>query len=219
MTEAPAHTSLEQLVFHAGRLASLQTTLAESAHALTHSFPPSSVYHSPVLHNTLARIASAPSYPLSPTALTGPLHARQSQLVFPTERLHASAQRAVVGMSGSVLGGFGVAWAGWATELQLLGGIIDVGMSTETALGVGMLGAAVGVRWAVGRWEKAKRRWWKDWGRIGEGLDRDLKVGGFLLIEGLRSDSSTFLGRSLADDVGACGCCAPDCVHELRGDC
>lgn len=206
-------------MFHAGRLASLQTTLAESAHALTHSFPPSSVYHSPVLHNTLARIASAPSYPLSPTALTAPLHARQSQLVFPTERLHASAQRAVVGMSGSVLGGFGVAWAGWATELQLLGGIIDVGMSTETALGVGMLGAAVGVRWAVGRWEKAKWRWWKDWGRIGEGLDRDLKVGGFLLIEGLRSDSSTFLGRSLADDVGACGCCAPDCVHELRGDC
>ncbi|KAI0705083.1 hypothetical protein C8T65DRAFT_653159 [Cerioporus squamosus] len=133
--------------------------------SLCRSFKPASAYHSPVLHNTLARIASAPSYPITATALTSPLHARQSQLGFPTERLHASAQRAVVDMSGSVLGGFGIAWAGWATELQL----------TETALGVGMLSAAVGVRWAVGRWEKAKRRWWKNWDRIGEGLERDLK--------------------------------------------
>ncbi|KAI0744207.1 hypothetical protein C8Q80DRAFT_884452 [Daedaleopsis nitida] len=165
-----------KLVFHAGRLASLQSTLADSANALSRSFPPASAYHSPVLHNTLARLAAAPAYPLSATALTAPLRARQGQLEFPTERLHASAQRAVVGMSGSVLGGAGIAWAGWATELQLLGGMVDVGMSTETAVGAGMLCAAVGVRWAVGRWERAKRRWWKDWDRIGEGLDRDLKA-------------------------------------------
>ncbi|RDX47937.1 hypothetical protein OH76DRAFT_1405492 [Lentinus brumalis] len=165
-----------KLVFHAGRLAALQTSFTEAANSLCRSFPPASAYHSPVLHNSLARIASAPSYPITATVLTGPLHTRQSQLRFPTERLHASAQRAVVGMSGSVLGGFGVAWAGWATELQLFGGLIDIGMSPETALGVGMLGAAVGVRWAVGRWEKAKRRWWKNWDRIGEGLERDLKA-------------------------------------------
>ncbi|RPD57636.1 hypothetical protein L226DRAFT_481906 [Lentinus tigrinus ALCF2SS1-7] len=165
-----------KLVFHAGRLAALQTTFTESANSLCRSFPPASAYHSPVLQNTLARLAAAPSYPITATALTGPLHARQSQLGFPTERLHASAQRAVVGMSGSVLGGFGIAWAGWAKELQLLGGLVDIGMSTETALGVGMLTAAVGMRWAVGRWEKAKRQWWKNWSRIGEGLDRDLKA-------------------------------------------
>ncbi len=165
-------------MFHAGRLASLQASFTDSAHALTRCFPPSSPYHSPVLLNALARIASEPSYALTPAALTSPLHARQAQLGFPTERLHASAQRAVVSMSGSVLGGLGMAWAGWATELQLLGGMIDVGMSTETAVGVGMLGAAVGVRWAVGRWDRAKRRWWKDWDRVGEGLERDLKVGG-----------------------------------------
>ncbi|KAI1795678.1 hypothetical protein LXA43DRAFT_1071995 [Ganoderma leucocontextum] len=165
-----------KLVFHAGRLASLQASFTDSANALARSFPPISPYHSPVLLNALARIASSPSCVLTPAALTSPLHARQAQLGFPIERLQASAQRAVLGMSGSVLGGLGVAWAGWATELQLLGGMIDVGMGTETAVGVGMFGAAVGVRWAVGRWERAKRRWWKDWDRVGEGLDRDLKV-------------------------------------------
>ncbi|KAI0645917.1 hypothetical protein C8Q79DRAFT_1071559 [Trametes meyenii] len=165
-----------KLVFHAGRLASLQASFKESATAFCYSFPPSSAYHSPVLHNTLERIISAPSYALSATALTAPLHTRQSQLGFPTSRLHASAQRAVITMSGSVLGGFGVAWVGWAGELGLAGGLIDVGMSMETATGVGMLGAVLGVRWAVGRWEKAKTRWWKDWDRVGEGLERDLKV-------------------------------------------
>lgn len=164
-------------MFHAGRLAALQDSFKDSAAALSRSFPPSSPFHSPVLHNTLERIASAPSYPLTAAALTAPLHARQSQLGFPTERLHASAQRAVITMSGSVLGGFGVAWAGWASELGLAGGFFSVGMGAETAMGVGMLGAAVGVRWAVARWDSARRRWWKDWDRVGEGLERDLKVG------------------------------------------
>ncbi|KAI8993898.1 hypothetical protein BD414DRAFT_436199 [Trametes punicea] len=164
-----------KLVFHAGRLAALQDSFKDSASALCRSFPPSSPYHSPVLHNTLERITSAPSYPLTATALTAPLRTRQSQLGFPTECLHISAQRAVITMSGSMLGGLGVAWAGWASELGLAGGLIHVGMSVETAVGVGMLGAALGVRWAVGGWDKAKKRWWKDWDRVVEGLERDLK--------------------------------------------
>ncbi|CDO69212.1 hypothetical protein BN946_scf185042.g114 [Trametes cinnabarina] len=165
-----------KLVFHAGRLAALQSSFKDSASALCRSFPSSSPYHSPVLHNSLERIITAPSYPVTAAALTAPLHARQSQLGFPTERLHVSAQRAVLTMSASMLGGCGVAWSGWVNELGLFGGLIDVGMNTETALGVGLLGAAVGVRGAVGRWEKAKKRWWKDWDRVGEGLERDLKV-------------------------------------------
>ncbi|KAH9892780.1 hypothetical protein C8Q73DRAFT_746561 [Cubamyces lactineus] len=165
-----------KLVFHAGRLAALQSSFKDSTAALCRSFPPSSPYHSPVLHNTLERIISSPSYPLTAGVLTAPLRSRQSQLGFPTERLHVSAQRAVITMSGSVLGGFSVAWAGWASELGLMGGLINVGMGVETAVGVGMLGAVLGVRWAVGRWDKARKRWWKDWDRIGEGLERDLKA-------------------------------------------
>lgn len=39
-----------------------------------------------------------------------------------------------------------------------------------------MLCIMLGVRWAVGTWERAKKRWWEDWVRVGEGLGRDLEV-------------------------------------------
>jgi len=39
-----------------------------------------------------------------------------------------------------------------------------------------MLSALLGVRWAVGKWEKEKNAWWGDWKRIGDGLGRDLKA-------------------------------------------
>ncbi|OBZ70860.1 hypothetical protein A0H81_09080 [Grifola frondosa] len=161
-----------KLVFHAGRLAGLQQTFCDSSRALLSSFTPPSPFHSPVLHNTLARISASPSYPLSTTALTVPLHARQHQLEFPTSRLHAAAQRVVLSMGGSMFGGLGVAWAGWAGQL----GAFQFGMGLETAVGAGMLGAAVGIRWAVGSWEKAKKAWWRDWDRVGEGLERDLRA-------------------------------------------
>ena len=139
---------------------------------LSHSLP-SSAFHSPVLQNRLSQIAASPAFPLDSATLLQPLYARRQQLRWPTARLQSTAQRVLLGMGGSAAGGAGVAWAGWAGQL----GILDFAvMQGETVIGVGMLGAALGVRWAVGRWEKAKRRWWKDWDRIGEGLDRDLKV-------------------------------------------
>ena len=90
--------------------------------------------------------------------------------------LHSTAQRVTIGMGTSVLAGFGTAWAGWAEKLGILGGALTTGLETETAIGTGMFMSAAGVWWMVGRWEKAKRRWWKDWDRIGEGLERDLQV-------------------------------------------
>ena len=45
-------------------------------------------------------------------------------------------------------------------------------------VGTGMLSAVLGLRWAVGAWEKAKKRWWQDYDRVGQGLSRDLKVRG-----------------------------------------
>ncbi|TFY62649.1 hypothetical protein EVJ58_g3730 [Rhodofomes roseus] len=84
----------------------------------------------------------------------------------------STAQRALIGMSGSVFGGVGVVWAGWAGQL----GIIDMAMHAETVIGVGMLGAVAGVRWAVGRFERAKRKWLQDYDRVGDGLERDLRA-------------------------------------------
>jgi len=163
--------TLLELVFHAGRLASLQRSFTDSSQDLIASYSPNSAFHSPVLQNTLSQISSAPTFPMDPAAFAGPLYARKQQLRFPTARLQTTAQRALLGMSGSVLGGIGVAWAGWAGQL----GILDLAMQMETAAGVGMLGAVAGVRWAVGHFERAKRKWWKDYDRIGEGLERDLK--------------------------------------------
>ncbi|TFK23943.1 hypothetical protein FA15DRAFT_670029 [Coprinopsis marcescibilis] len=43
-------------------------------------------------------------------------------------------------------------------------------------MAVGALSAVASIRWAVGQWEKGKKKWWEDWHRVGEGLDRDLRV-------------------------------------------
>lgn len=67
---------------------------------------------------------------------------------------------------GLGVGGSGAAWGAWASGYT----------GEELALGAGVLSAVLGVRWGVGRWERAKRRWWESWARVDEGLERDLKV-------------------------------------------
>ena len=74
-----------------------------------------------------------------------------------------------------MLSGMGIAWAGWAEQLGLLG-IWGLGLEAETAAGLGLFTAVAGVWYSIGRWEKAKRRWWRDWERVGDGLERDLKA-------------------------------------------
>lgn len=100
------------------------------------------------------------------------MHERRRQLTYPSSRLHAEAQRIVLGMGGSIFGGLTFAWAGWVGQL----GLFEFGMQPETTCGVGLLGAVAGIRWAAGRWERVKTKWWQDWNRVSEGLDRNLKV-------------------------------------------
>jgi len=73
-------------------------------------------------------------------------------------------------MYGIIAGGVGVSWAGWVGML----GLTEVGVETWACLSA--LSTLVGVRWAVGGWERGKKSWWKDWERICAGLERDLKV-------------------------------------------
>lgn len=93
-------------------------------------------------------------------------------------RLHVTGQRAVLGMTGGVGSGVAISWAGWLGWLLGSGeGLLGfLGMDAGTAVGVGMLTALLSIRWGVGRWEKGKKRWWQDWVRVTDGLDRDLKV-------------------------------------------
>jgi len=150
--------------------------MTESAFTLlsTHQNMPSAV-----LRNTLLQLKGLPNYPLTPESLSQPLFRRRDQILqYPTMRLHVEGQRAVLVMSGGVATGVGISWAGWLGWLLGSGeGLLGfVGMDAGTAVGVGMLSAVASIRWAVGKWETSKKRWWQDWWRVGEGLDRDLKV-------------------------------------------
>ncbi|TCD70316.1 hypothetical protein EIP91_003945 [Steccherinum ochraceum] len=167
-----------KLIFETGRLSVTQNFLSGAANSVVSSFPKTSSFHSPVLQNTLAQHRTSPTYAVSPTSLTAPIHIRRVQLTYPTSTLQQTAQRAVLGMGGSVLGGIGIAWAGWADQMGLLG-MFGLGLEAETAAGLGLFSAVAGVWYSIGRWDKAKKRWWRDWDRVGEGLERDLRVGYF----------------------------------------
>ncbi|EFI28152.1 hypothetical protein CC1G_14179 [Coprinopsis cinerea okayama7 len=80
-------------------------------------------------------------------------------------------------MSAGVGGGAAIGWAGWMGWLVQNGdGLLgSIGLDPNTAMAVGALSAVTSIRWAVGRWEKGKRKWWADWQRVAEGLDRDLR--------------------------------------------
>ncbi|CAA7261738.1 unnamed protein product [Cyclocybe aegerita] len=170
------HDLEKKLILHTGRLATAQRDLSKSAFTLLSRHPTIS---SAVLRNSLLQLQSSPHYGLTSGSLTGPLYSRRDQIIeYPTTRLHVAGQRAVMGMTGSIVTGVGISWAGWLGWLLGSGeGLLGfMGMDAGTAVGVGMLSAVAGIRWGVGKWEKAKKRWWQDWERVGKGLDRDLKA-------------------------------------------
>lgn len=154
----------------------MQKDITESAFALLTRHR---AVNTAVLRNTLLQFQTAPSYPLAPDTLTQPILLRRNQLIeYPTTRLHVAGQRAVLGMVGGTMSGIGISWAGWLGWLLGTGdGLLGFAtLEPGTAIGLGMLTAIASLRWAIGLWEKSKKRWWEDWRRVGEGLDRDLKV-------------------------------------------
>ncbi|THH07985.1 hypothetical protein EW145_g3013 [Phellinidium pouzarii] len=152
------------LVFHTGRLSKLQLQLVSQTASFLTSLPPS--FHSPILHNALAQLTSAPSFTIGPSALLGPLQTRTAQLAHATRTLHLSAQRLLLTTffftSLSSIGSYSL----W------LANVLDA----PTAAGGAALVVLAGVRWAVGRWERARRAWWADFDRVGAGLERDLRT-------------------------------------------
>ncbi|RDB25154.1 hypothetical protein Hypma_007665 [Hypsizygus marmoreus] len=167
-----------QLILQTGRLSALQDDVTKSIFTIlkTHSTPP---YNSEVLRNSICQITASPSFPVTPKTLTGPIETRRAQIIeHPTTRLHLAGQRIVLGMGGGIAAGAGMSWAGWFGWLAGSGeGLFGaVGLDAGTAMGVGLLGAVAGMRWAAGKWERSKMRWWEDWNRVGEGLGRDLRT-------------------------------------------
>jgi hypothetical protein len=159
-----------QLILQTGCLESTQKELSISAFSLLSA----ASLRSPVLENQLQQLKCSPTHTLTPNSLTQPIYDRRSQLIrHTTTKLHREAQSAVVGAFGGVLSGAGLGW--W---LAFGEHILSLGASTEmgTAIGSGALLAVSSIWWAVGKWERAKRRWLQDSTRIGEGLTRDLQV-------------------------------------------
>jgi len=162
------------LVFHTGGLQVIQTQLGDKTARLLRSFCPPSPLCSSVIDNNYQQLVSSPTYPLTPTALLQPLSDRREMLAkFPVTRLHLAAQRVVFSTLGSTTASLGVLWGHW---VGLIGdvGLLGLNFGGETIVGAGILGSVAGLRWSVGRWEKAKREFWRDWERVGKGLERDL---------------------------------------------
>jgi hypothetical protein len=44
----------------------------------------------------------------------------------------------------------------------------------STGLAAGLLGSLASIRWGVGLWAKAQKKFWQDWSRAEEGLEEDL---------------------------------------------
>ncbi|EIW83064.1 hypothetical protein CONPUDRAFT_164072 [Coniophora puteana RWD-64-598 SS2] len=159
-----------------GKLSSLQdkyTSQTMSFLASLHEPSPAASLHSAVLVNRLQQLSSSPSYALNTDTLTGPIYKRRAQILgYPTPRLHIKAQQAVAGTFTGLFGGAGLSW--WLAFSENIVGI--AGAEAATAAGAGGLVAALSLRWAVGKWQKAKKRWLQDFDRVCDGTQRDLQA-------------------------------------------
>ena len=144
-------------------LPSTQARLADTARSTCGiELPPS--LRSRVLMNALEQRAHSPSFVIEPRALLVPLEKRIKRLSDgSTAALARAAQVLLLRVGGSIGAGVG------AGAMMLHHGLGE-------AVGAGLLVGAVGVRWAIGRWDKARRAWREDWGRVKEAAERDVQV-------------------------------------------
>ncbi|KAG8863446.1 hypothetical protein FRB96_008186, partial [Tulasnella sp. 330] len=166
----------KKIVFLCGRLASTQRKCSYLSTELV-TFPPSSPFHSPVLTNILAQqqqldgqtlSTSSPPLPTYTANLLQPINTRRDQILSQLiPQLHSRAQLLLLRLYLITVTSTGSALAGWISGIEWVTG--------DVAVGLGALGVVAGARWSVGRWDKARQRFWKGWRRIGQGLSRDIQ--------------------------------------------
>ena len=145
-------------------LPNTQSLHASRALSIARSALSTTTLRSPVLLNALSQLGHAPSFAVTPRALLRPLEHRIARLdAGTTSALARAAQVLLLRVAGSVGGG---AVMGAAVLAQGVG----------EAAGAGLLVAAVGVRWAIGRWDKARKMWRADWVRVKKAAERDVEV-------------------------------------------
>lgn len=104
---------------------------------------------------------------IGPDSLCYPLAHRVEQLGQVVIRLHRQVQKALFASSCGLLGSSAAVYTGWFSQ-YLIG---------YDALGLGALAIVVVLRLFIRSWDKAQSKWWADWDRAGQGLERDVKVG------------------------------------------
>ncbi|KAI0256400.1 hypothetical protein BJV78DRAFT_1273232 [Lactifluus subvellereus] len=146
-------------------LPSTQTTTLARALSRTAALP--QALRSPVLLNALRQLAHAPSFAVDPRAPLAPLERRLARLLDagPTAALARGAQVLLLRVAGSVGAGVGTGT-----------GALVLAHGVGEAAGAGLLVAAAGVRWAIGRWDKVRKGWRADWGRVREAAERDVQA-------------------------------------------
>lgn len=117
---------------------------------------------------------------IGPSTLSHPVTHRIKQLIEPVTRLHRQVQNALLASSCGILGSFSTAYIAWYWQYS----------TGYNAVGLGALGSVIILRLFMRRWDKVKKKWWADWYRAGQGLERDMKV----------NYSSTFQERLLNCD-------------------
>ncbi|KAF8499617.1 hypothetical protein F5888DRAFT_1802113 [Russula emetica] len=148
-------------------LATLPNTQStQSSRALSRTAALPQTLRSPVLLNALNQLTHAPSFTLEPRALLRPLEHRLLERLDmgTTTALARAAQVLILRIGGSV--GVG-AVSGVLMFMQQVGEVLGAGM---------LLGAAVGFRWAIGRWDKMRKMWRADWIRVKEAAERDVEA-------------------------------------------
>jgi hypothetical protein len=158
---APLPNTQSTLASHARSRITATTTTTTTTTTLP------SALRSPLLQNALDQLTHAPSFAVVPRTLLRPLEHRIARLdAGTTSALARAAQVLLLRVAGSLGAGAGAAVMGAVVLAQGIG---------EVA-GVGLLVAAAGVRYAIGRWDKARKMWRADWIRVKEAAERDVEV-------------------------------------------
>jgi hypothetical protein len=170
-------TADRQIIFETGQLAQLQTQLNAESDDLVRQLAAtpgtsktlgSHPFSSPLLVNRLSTLSLAIPV-LTPFSLLEPIYRRRKQLSeVSVQRLHRTARASMLVTYGASASGALFSWLAQLDPLALV--------SSETAIGLGILSLVASVAAGQRLWHIAQRRFWKDFDRVTKMLEGDLKV-------------------------------------------
>ncbi|GAA5913005.1 uncharacterized protein JCM6883_000486 [Sporobolomyces salmoneus] len=160
----------KHLLYSTGLFSSHSTELSKSLHSTLEKppFKENELLHSSILENEISKSLhpspNSPTY-IPPTSLSTPISLRRSQLLSsPLSTLHRTARKALTSsLTLSV-----------ASLLSAVGLNLVHAVELANCAGVGVLGSTLAVWLFQGRWERGKKKFWREFERVGGGVSEDL---------------------------------------------